>query len=238
MSRKIEIDKKKRSIIRCHCNRCSNETNHEILMNIKVDEDEDIEDGRYSISWFDDHQIVACRGCDTISFRQVSWFSEDWNPDHNGETYYQYPERKLMKPLEIKKLPLEIEALYHEAIDAYNVGAHTLVAGGIRAIIEAICSAKGIKDGNVPEEANPTEVKKKSNLQGRIHGLHEKGYISSIQIDLLHQLRFLGNDALHEIERPKKNQIDIAFKIIESLLENIFGMEHNGKILKKFRERH
>jgi hypothetical protein len=209
-------------------------------MNIKVNDDEEIENGRYSISWFDDYQIIMCRGCDTISFRQISWFSEDWNPYHNGETYYQYPERKLKKSLEIQRLPSEVDSLYHEVIDAYNVGAYTLAAGGLRALIEAVCSTKGIKKGNVPNEKSDgsIEFKRKTNLEGKIFGLQESGYISIKQIDVLHELRFLGNVALHEIKKPAQDQIEVAFKIIESLLENIFGMEHKSKMLKKFRERH
>lgn len=240
MSRKVEIDRKKGNVVRCHCNSCSRDTNHEILMNIKVDDDDEIENGRYSISWFDDYQIVMCRGCDTISFRQISWFSEDWHPDHNGETIYQYPERKLKKSLEIQRLPSEIMSLYREVIDGYNVGAHTLVAGGLRALIEAVCISKEIKSGNVPKlkSDGSVEYKKKGTLEGKIYGLQENGYISTKQIDILHELRFLGNDALHEIEKPSIDQIDIAFKIVESMLENIFGMEHKSKVLKKFRQIH
>lgn len=236
-SKRIEYDKSKGSITRCHCSRCNIETNHEVMMNVRVDDDEDIEGGGYSISWYDDYQIVMCRGCDNISFKHISWFSEDWNPDWNGETCYYYPKRKIRKPIEIRRIPYELESLYIEVIDAYNAGAFILVAGGLRAIIEGICSVKEIDRGKVPVEKNGIiEVVTKKNLEGKIYGLQEGGYISEKQLEVLHELRFLGNISLHEIERPKEEQVNIAFNIIESVLELVFGIEEKSKKLKKYRE--
>ena len=45
----------------------------------------------------------------------------------------------------------------------------------------------------------------------------------------LHSIRFLGNDALHEIEKPKKAQLDILLEIINHLLSNLFI---NDRIIK------
>lgn len=38
----------------------------------------------------------------------------------------------------------------------------------------------------------------------------------------LHSIRFLGNDALHEIEKPKKEHLYLLFDIINHLLINLF----------------
>lgn len=239
MAKTVEADKNVGCVVKCYCSNCNNDTNHEIVKNIKFDDDEQIED-RYSISWYDDFQVIMCRGCELISFRQASYFSEDWHPDHNGVTYTQYPGKRLREPMKIEKLSVKVKNLYHEVIGAYNIEAHTLTAGGLRALIEAICSDKGIAKGMVPfkKKDGTYDSQSKSNLEGKIYGLHENGYISKMQIDVLHELRFLGNVALHEIEKPKQDQIDLAFKIIESMLENIYGMDHKAKILKDIREKH
>ena len=197
----IEYDKSKGNVIRCYCARCNTETKHEILTNVKFNWSEDLENVQYTISGFDDCQAVMCRGCDTLSFRQISWFSEDCNPDWNGEICYYYPKRKIRKALEITSMPYKLSELYNEVVSSYNSGALILVAGGLRAIIEGICSVKGIDRGKVPTEKDETTVfTMNKKLQGKIYGLHECGYISANQMDILSELRLLGNKSLHEIE--------------------------------------
>jgi hypothetical protein len=48
-------------------------------------------------------------------------------------------------------------------------------------------------------------VKKQKNLKGKINGRAERGLITTNQAATLHQIRFLGNDAAHELdERPRR----------------------------------
>lgn len=50
------------------------------------------------------------------------------------------------------------------------------------------------------------------------------GDISKRDVDLLHSLRFLGNDAVHELIKPERNDIKVAFNIIEHLIQAIYLM--------------
>ena len=71
-------------------------------------------------------------------------------------------------------------------------------------MIEGVCNDRGIKDGNVTDANGVT--KRKNNLEGRINGLAEKGLISTQQAETLHQIRFLGNDAAHELDQPMREK--------------------------------
>jgi len=52
-----------------------------------------------TIDWSNNYQIIQCQGCDTISFRHVSWFSEaaqqiapdEWD---DGTCTWLYPKSK------------------------------------------------------------------------------------------------------------------------------------------------
>ena len=104
-------------------------------------------------------------------------------------------------------IPESIRIIYRETISAFKANSYILTAGGLRAIIEAICNHLRIKKGN---------------LADRIDLLHNKGHLTLSESKRLHSIRFLGNDALHEIEKPKKEHLYILLDIINHLLANLF----------------
>ncbi|MFI8035744.1 hypothetical protein ACH8I4_17980, partial [Acinetobacter sp. ABJ_C3_5] len=55
------------------------------------------------------------------------------------------------------------------------------------------------------------------------------GDVSKRDVDLLHSLRFLGNDAVHELEIPGIQDIKVAFNIIEHLIQSIYIMPNELK---------
>jgi hypothetical protein len=217
------------------CVECDRLTNSAVLYSTRFDGSEEIGRG-IEISWYDDYRLIRCLGCDSISLVKKSWFSEDWDPIDNGITYSYYPSFKKKVALENDDIPEKIAMIYKESIDAYNSGAYILVAAGLRAVIEAICSSKKIDRGTVPYKNGGKNTSK--NLEGKIHGLMDEGYVSPRQLEALHELRFLGNTALHEIDKPTELQINIAFSIIESIIEVIYGFEDKSKKLRDFREKH
>src|SRR6185312_7083755 len=101
--------------------------------------------------WCEHSQIVVCNGCENASFRSVVVDSE--NIDGNGQMFPRvmyYPgepaaEKEPDDVLDIKHfphLPKKPKRIYRETIEAYNRELFTLAAGGVRAIIEAICADK------------------------------------------------------------------------------------------------
>ena len=101
----------------------------------------------------------------------------------------------------------ELRQNYNETISAFKANSFILTAGGLRAVIEAVCIHLNIK---------------KDNLAERIDQLHKGGYLTLNESRRLHSIRFMGNDALHEIEIPQKEHLYILLDIINHLLENLF----------------
>lgn len=58
------------------------------------------------------------------------------------------------------------------------------------------------------------------------------GIISKSDADRLHAIRFLGNDAAHDIKKPEKDQISVALKIINHLIQSVYilQIESEGKL--------
>ena len=73
------------------CSLCKRETNHEVLKELKWE----INDDTVDVSFYDEWQIIQCKGCEDISFRQESYNYEDYDPVYGGynKTIKLYPLR-------------------------------------------------------------------------------------------------------------------------------------------------
>jgi hypothetical protein len=224
---KIDIKENisKNQTIRTHCNNCGRDMNHQILMDYCeigeciLDSDFDIRHGRidYTANFRNDYQIVKCAGCDTVSYRSFNYFSEYQDIDNDGTWEERFPVPRSRTEKEFKHLPSILAKIYHEVITIYNSNGFILCAAGIRAILEGICKGKGIIDGN---------------LDQKIKNMCGKGFITQQHENILHKLRFLGNEALHELQVPTKKEIDAAMDIIEHIIEDLYEIVGKAKILK------
>lgn len=161
--------------------------------------------------------LIECNGCETISFRKEF---------HDYEEYYQIGPDEYEHPISVEIFPhyindhMHIDSLndvpdivssiYEESLLAIQEGAFTLAGLGLRATIEAICNDKEIKG---------------KNLQVRINTMNRSGLISKSDADRLHAIRFMGNDAAHEIKKTKKKSVLIALKIIEHVILSVYVLE-------------
>ena len=130
-----------------------------------------------------------------------------------------YPERRQQRHLindVITNLPI-IGAIYAETVAAFNADCLILAGGGLRATVEAICKEKSIVG---------------KNLQERIDGLVTQQLLAKPQADLLHEERYIGNAALHEIERPNASDIAIGIEIVEGLLNTIYILPRRAEELR------
>jgi hypothetical protein len=199
------------------CSDCKGLKNHKILF----EEKQTGEEGYGAFQWLLKFRTIQCLGCDNISFLRIYGDSSMIREGYDGEPEY-YEDEDIYPPhltsgTELRNkhhLPTSIKDIYIETINAFKVGSLLLTAGGFRATIEAVCNHLKIK---------------KSNLEERINLLHNKGYLSLSESKRLHAIRFLGNDALHEMEKPQKEQLDVLLEIINHLLSNLFI---NDKILQ------
>jgi hypothetical protein len=136
-----------------------------------------------------------------------------------------------MKPY--RNVPVDIKKVYLETVEAYNNNLTLLSGVGVRAILEGICIDKGIKEGTF-KNTEGKEIRSKG-LDGKIYGLASSGYLTSDNAEVLHELRFLGNAAVHELSNPGTVDLSIAIDIIELVLDNIYELKHKARNLTRKR---
>ena len=227
-NREIEIKENisKGKMIRTYCNTCGQDINHQVLMDyyehgtVILDSDFDIRHGKidYTAHYNDDYQIVKCSGCDTVSYRSCKFFSEyrDFENDETWEERFPAPQKRTKK--DFKHLPPILKNIYQEVIVIYNHDGFILCAAGIRALLEGVCKDKGITDGN---------------LEKKINAMRGQALVSIQQESILHDLQFLGNEVLHELQVPSHEEIDAALDIIEHIVEDLYEIAGKAGILKQ-----
>lgn len=210
-----------KKVVKVECDECGGgPRNHEVL----VEHEESGEHPEAPIWWKWTYQICKCRGCDTVRFRRVHLFSEhiDYANDDPNEKVDVFPELRPgeRQPMEFAELPAKVASIYRETIKALNAGALTLAGGGLRAIVEAICIHQQVQG---------------KTLQARIDALAAQGLLAKQQAELLHEERYIGNSALHEIERPSQQDVEDGLQIVEALLNTIYIAPFHAARLRKQR---
>jgi len=234
---KTEFNKTKDQILKLICPDCEIETRHLVLQSVDLAGQHKY-DETFWIGWDAKYQIVQCQGCLSISYRTESSNSEDYDSMSGApfisESLYPKRNKDSLKVKEFLNAPRNLRRIYREIIDSFNNEIYTLCAAGLRSIIEGICSEEGIKDGpvEVPEKGGGIKTVRKRNLQGKISGLLERGALSRTNADILHEHRFLGNEAVHELAQPSQEELKLAIQIVEHTLETIFEIPPKAKELK------
>lgn len=170
--------------VRAHCAECQRETTHTVTASAEYESQ--YSDRGFSMTSWDDYQVIECKGCQTLSFRHVNRNTE--NTDHDSETEEEflvetvkrYPEldsgRSELRHSEL--LPNPIQQIYQETLSALNGGMRVLSGIGLRAMVETMC-----KDRKAAGR----------NLEDRIDGLVAQGVVARDGAEILHGLRIMGN---------------------------------------------
>jgi len=201
------------------CIKCTTLTNHEVVANhlLKWQQDISVDKFNYfTIDGFEDYQMIKCLGCDTISLKHISFFSEYSDPteEDGGAVITWYPKRGkyTVAELSFPRLQPDLKRIYRETIDCFNNESYTLAAAGLRMLIEGLCGQLGVNDG-------PSNDGNRSNsLFGKINGLAEKKYLTESDAGALHDHRILGNEALHNLSQPSMEEIRLAIRIVEHII--------------------
>ncbi|WP_095127951.1 DUF4145 domain-containing protein [Pseudomonas sp. Irchel s3h14] len=199
--------------VRSECTKCQRTTNQEVQGSHFFEGNP--EDYHYT----ETHEIIKCCGCDFVSFRRVIkdieaayFIDEDVEWVVPTDTFI-YPKASIAK-LDGDKLPDIVGSIYSEVCTAFEAGSLTLAGIGLRATIEAIC--------------NDLKVTGRD-LNSRINSLASKGFISKKDSVRLHSIRFMGNDAAHEIITPSKKSLQAALVIIEHLITTVYLLDKDSK---------
>jgi hypothetical protein len=220
MTEKIYYDKTKGEVREAVCSRCDALTKHEVCSSTSVWWDEKSVD----IQGNDVYEIIRCRGCDQVSFRTAATNSEDMDQDEEGEIFHPekvelYPSRIMGRtPLKEEHiLPEKVRSIYKETHSALCAKLKILAGVGIRALVEAVCSQESAKGRN---------------LEGKIADLIKKEVLTKKNADILQKTRLLGNRAAHETKTPSDEELDVAFDIVENLLETVYIIPKKAERLK------
>ena len=239
--RNVRSNRSKGKDYEVYCPECARKKTQKVLQSVDVTGREDYEHD-FSIDWESLYQIIECPGCSTVSFRSQTCNSEDWD-QHTGEptvTELVYPYRApdMLHPKDFRGLPHILARIYVEAIKSFNNRLYALCAGGLRALIEGVCFDQNIKKGPVTVQVTDgtPETKQRNTLEGKISGLHEKGVLTRRSAEALHSIRFLGNDALHDLSLPTKDELVTEVKIVEHIFENIYELPRRDAELQQSRK--
>jgi len=201
--------------VRSYCRNCNQDTNHNIAGEKVID---DLDDYPATTKY----QITQCKGCDSYSFRQVYIdHTVSYPTDEEGSEWVTpedvniYPKfiRDHHSQIKTYYLPVIVRNIYIELLEAIRSDAKILAGLGLRACIEAVSNDLKI-DGRT--------------LEIRINKLSSSGFISKKDAERLHGIRFMGNDAAHEIKIPKKEGLSVALKIVEHLLLSVYILERES----------
>lgn len=205
------------SIIKTNCRSCAKTTRHEITHELLIESKEDFfnEEDRW--------QIIRCLGCYTVAFRHRNDDLDDIEVMNDGTVQHSITEMTYPRVIANHRglqstfyLPLLIRKIYGQTLRALGEQAHVLASIGLRACIEAVCNELKLSAAS---------------LEKRIDQLFKAGYVSNGDKKRLHAIRFLGNDAAHEIKEPNQADIRIALEIVEHLLSSVFILEQRASRL-------
>lgn len=224
---------KEERTVRVRCTNCGRGyRNHRILYEQK----KSFGDPDRGWEYDEHHQLIQCMGCDTVKYYRFSIREEFNPPTHRSEPYdiHVYPQddldtekRAVMdfgEEVDRKGQPLvpeDVWKMYKETIDCFNAKARTLAGGGLRATVEAICLHQGITQGD---------------LQSKIDELAKRSLLTTSQAKLLHEERYIGNAALHEMSTPTAQDLEDGLGIVEGLINTIYVLPSKAERLRKRRE--
>lgn len=221
-----------RRTIQVECKDCGGRRNHWLLF----EEFRDVIDPYGQPCERNYHRLVECKGCESIKYvSSTQDFRYDHWDDEEEEDIRVYPDApgvregwrstidafQSINHQKRASIPGPVMKMYQETVTARNSNILTLAGGGLRAVVEAICIDKNIVDGN---------------LHQKIETLASQNLLTNAQAQLLHEERYLGNNALHEMSTPSVSDIEDGLEIVEGLMNTIYILPVKAERMKNRRE--
>jgi uncharacterized protein DUF4145 len=95
-------------------------------------------------------------------------------------------------------------------------GLPVLTGIGIRAIVETVCNERGTTG---------------TKLFQKINSLVTLKLITQQEATVLHDLRFMGNEAAHKVKAHSPDELNLAFDVVEHLLNTVYLLAEQTKRL-------
>lgn len=204
------------------CNNCGNETNHTLQSEHFRDYPNYNPDRSLGFVERVGHRFWICAGCERGTLEEYYIFdiTDEQQDEEIGNTYYPGRFMLHVKKKGFIKLPKTLDNIYRETLRAFNEELHILCAIGIRALLEGICSDKLINGRN---------------LEARIDNLTT--ILPQNIVSHLHSIRFIGNEAAHELSPPATEELKLAIEICEDLLNYLYELDYKTSQLKTSHEK-
>lgn len=204
---------------RIFCNNCRGFTIHRLAASHHVGGPPQ---GHTSTKW-DEYlfQFWICAGCEWGSLEEL--LTDEGMVDAQGNKYFYhldfYPERRESNRFirVFVEIPPRLDKIYRESIEAFNSNLHILCSIGLRGLLEGICDDQKIAGANIYQ---------------KINGL-SKLVLGKNLIESLHSFRFIGNEAIHELTTPNKDNLSLAIDVIEDLLNYLYELDYKATQLNE-----
>lgn len=205
------------------CNQCEGETNHtckaHYYRHYLI----------YTVSFLGGfsftigYRLWMCAGCESCTLERYS--TDESMEGEDGIAEYEiefFPKRTEYnhKSKYFKQLPPKLDGIYKEAVQAFNNQMGILCGVGIRALIEGICADQEVTG---------------KNLETKINGL--TSILPTNIVTGLHDLRFMGNEAAHELSAPSQEELQLALEVCEDLLNFLYELDYKASYLSQVRKR-
>lgn len=189
-------------MIWAHCNECARKTKHDIVAEKVKDESAHMDDD-FQIEWTNNHRIIECRGCESVSFHHSWWHSEY---DVSNDITMYPPRISRAMPGWADELPEDLEALLKEIYSALHADSRRLAMMGARACVDMFMNI------NVGDVGTFTD---------KLRALDESGHISKIDTGILDAALQAGHAASHRGHRSSSNEVNQVMDIVENLLQKL-----------------
>ncbi len=160
------------------------------------------------------YSILRCGACDAVCYETVSWDSETYDYDDDGdiitiESSKQYPAPVSAHfSFNTESTPSKLNLILDEMLYALAGNKMVLATMGLRLAVEFI-----VKDNKCSGRT----------LDKKIDDLKERSLIDEDQKDLLHRIRRRGNAGAHDALGMNANELVAGMSIIEGLLEKLYN---------------
>lgn len=164
------------------------------------------------------YRFWICSGCKTGSLEEyyILDATSDAYDDESTWEFKYHPSRNefQINSKDFKQLDDQLSKIYKETLGAYNNNLSVLCALGVRSLLEGICADKKIAGKTLRQKIDNMNMILPTNI-----------------VSNLHSIRFIGNEAAHQLTPPSKDEIRLAIELCEDLLNFLYELDYKGKAL-------
>jgi hypothetical protein len=169
--------------------------------------------------------LWACAGCDSWTIEYYfTVLGEGEDPleflESNHESYIPERTKFHVQAKQFHQLSPTLERIYREVLHSYNSDLPVLCGMGIRALIEGICNDQKILGKNVAQ---------------KIDGLST--LIPLHIVSNIHSLRFIGNEAAHDLISPDREELHLAISLVEDLFNYLYELDYRASSLSEWHKK-